>query len=111
MQNKYMGDAGDFGKYGLVRWITGVTLTSTPSLNLGIHWYLTPDGTGNKTFTDTVPANSRKTFNMADRIPQGRAAIVVTSKTPDKKIMVERAMYWNGRGAGTDTVGGFGDSG
>jgi hypothetical protein len=25
------------------------------------------------------------------------------------KIMVERAMYWNSRGAGTDTIGGFGD--
>jgi hypothetical protein len=34
---------------------------------------------------------------------------MVTSKTKDKKIMVERAMYWNNRGAGTDTIGGYGD--
>jgi len=72
--------------------------------------YLTPDGTGNVTFTDTVPANSRKTFSMADKGINGRAAVMVTSKTPDKKIMVERAMYWNNRGAGTDTVGGFSDN-
>jgi hypothetical protein len=39
----------------------------------------------------------------------GRAAIEVTCKTAGKKVMVERAMYWNGRGAGTDTIGGFGD--
>jgi hypothetical protein len=39
----------------------------------------------------------------------GRASIMVKSKTPGKKIMVERSMYWNNRGAGTDTIGGYGD--
>jgi hypothetical protein len=39
----------------------------------------------------------------------GRAAIMVKSKTAGKNIMVERAMYWNNRGAGTDTIGGCGD--
>jgi hypothetical protein len=34
---------------------------------------------------------------------------MVTSKTPGEKIMVERAMYWNNRGAGTDTIGGYSD--
>jgi hypothetical protein len=34
---------------------------------------------------------------------------MVTSKTSGKKIMVERSMYWNNRGAGTDTIGGYGD--
>ena len=71
--------------------------------------YLTPDGTGNQTFTETVAANSRKTFSMADKGIGGRAAVLVTSKTSGKKIMVERAMYWNERGAGTDTIGGYGD--
>ena len=71
--------------------------------------YLTPSGQGNKVRADKVPANSRRTYSMADSIPAGRAAIMVTSKTPGKKIMVERAMYWNNRGAGTDTVGGYGD--
>src|SRR5450756_1514272 len=28
---------------------------------------------------------------------------------PNNKIMVERAMYWNNRGAGTDTIGGYSD--
>lgn len=45
-----MGDVGDFGKYGLLRRITGLTLASDPSsvppMRLGIHWYLTPDGSG-----------------------------------------------------------------
>jgi len=71
--------------------------------------YLTPDGAGNVVFTETVGANSRKTFSMADKGINGRAAVMVECKTAGKKIMVERAMYWNSRGAGTDTIGGYGD--
>jgi len=71
--------------------------------------YMTPDGKGNVVFTDTLAANSRKSYNMADKIPSGRAAVMVTSETSGKRIMVERAMYWNARGAGTDTIGGYGD--
>ncbi|MHB8896396.1 MAG: DUF5719 family protein [Candidatus Geothermincolia bacterium] len=71
--------------------------------------YLTPTGTGNKVLVDTVKANSRKTYFMADSIPSGRASIVVKSKTSGMPVMVERAMYWNSRGAGTDTIGGFTD--
>ena len=71
--------------------------------------YLTPTGAGNVKFTETLGANSRKSFNMAERLPNARGAVMVTSKTPGKPIMVERAMYWNSRGAGTDTIGGFAD--
>ncbi len=72
--------------------------------------YLTPTGTGNVTKTETIAASSRKTFNMANHSGiNGRAAIMVTSKTTGKPIMVERAMYWNNRGAGTDTIGGYAD--
>jgi uncharacterized protein (TIGR03437 family) len=71
--------------------------------------YLTPSGAGNAVFTDTVPASSRKTYNMAEGGINGRAAIMVTSKTAGQKIMVERAMYWNNRGAGADTIGGYSD--
>ena len=71
--------------------------------------YLPQGGGKSVTFTDIVPASSRKTYNMADKLPNGRAAIMVISKTTGKKIMVERAMYWNNRGAGTDTIGGYSD--
>lgn len=71
--------------------------------------YMTPSGSGNKTFTDTIGANSRKTYNLADKIPGGRASTLVTCTTSGKKIMVERAMYWNSRDAGTDTIGGCSD--
>ncbi|MFH1150469.1 MAG: DUF5719 family protein [Actinomycetota bacterium] len=69
--------------------------------------YLGTDGLISS-FTDTIPANSRRSYGLAETIalsgPCG-ASTVVTCKTPGSKIMVERAMYWNGRGAGTDTIG------
>jgi hypothetical protein len=46
---------------------------------------------------------------MADRIQYGKAATRVTSLTPGRKIVVERSIYWNGRGAGTNTIGAFSD--
>lgn len=48
MQNRYVGDIGDFGKYGLLRALTGGTL------RLGVAWYLFPDekGTGDGKFID-----------------------------------------------------------
>lgn len=37
MQNRYVGDIGDYGKYALLRSIVGTGLA------LGVNWYLTPD--------------------------------------------------------------------
>lgn len=86
------------------------TLVQNPNAtDVGIQVkYMTPAGTGNIIFTDTVKANSRKTFNMAEKM-SGKAGVVVTCTTSGKKIMVERAMYWNNRGAGADTIGGYSD--
>lgn len=42
MQNRYVGDVGDFGKYGLLRNI------SKSNLTIGINWYLTLDESGNE---------------------------------------------------------------
>jgi|GEM_PF-546432 len=71
--------------------------------------YLTPTGQGNKVVTATIPANSRQSFSMGDAMPSARASVMVTSKTAGLPIMVERSMYWNARGAGTDTIGGYSD--
>ncbi len=38
MQNRYAGDIGDFGKFGLLRHIVNAS-----QLRLGINWYLLPD--------------------------------------------------------------------
>lgn len=70
--------------------------------------YMTPTGAGNVVKTETIPANSRKTFNMLDHSGiSGRASIMVRCTSLGRQIMVERAMYWNTRGSGTETVGGY----
>ena len=53
MQNRYVGDVGDFGKYGLLRFlcdrreVPGESPSSGPNLRLGVVWYLYPDESGN----------------------------------------------------------------
>ena len=42
---------------------------------------------------------------MADYIKSGRAAILVESLDGARPVMVERAMYMNSRGSGTNTIG------
>jgi hypothetical protein len=71
---------------------------------------MTPTGAGYVTKNETIAANSRSTFELGRHSGlTGRASTMVTSKTSGKNIMVERAMYWNNRGAGTDTIGGYSD--
>ena len=41
VQDRYVGDVGDFGKYGLLRALCGGDLT------LGVVWYLYPDEEAN----------------------------------------------------------------
>lgn len=41
MQNRYVGDIGDFGKLGLLRQL------HKTGLSVGVNWYLTPDETHN----------------------------------------------------------------
>ena len=49
MQNRYVGDIGDFGKYGLLRAISGFgdALIADRRLRLGVAWYLYPDESHN----------------------------------------------------------------
>lgn len=50
-----------------------------------------------------LPAGSRETFNVADILP--RAPEVSTSVVSDAPVVVERAMYGNGRQWGHDSIG------
>ena len=64
MQNRYVGDVGDFGKYGLLRALCGVgeTVGSHQSpLLLGVVWYLYPDESHNSDGkkTDYLARNSK----------------------------------------------------
>lgn len=56
MQDRFVGDVGDFGKYGLLRALTGIWPRVEPLLPLGVAWYIpdddavesTPSGHGQK---------------------------------------------------------------
>ena len=41
MKNQYVGDVGDYGKYGLLRWL------ADHGIRLAVNWYLTPDDSSN----------------------------------------------------------------
>lgn len=72
--------------------------------------YLKAGGGDPVTFTDTVKANSRKTYNLADSLTDGgSASILVETVTSGKKVIAERAMYIDGRWSGNDTIGGWTD--
>jgi hypothetical protein len=43
MQNRYVGDVGDFGKYGLLRELCLPDPDGSKGLRLGVVWYLVPD--------------------------------------------------------------------
>jgi hypothetical protein len=43
LQNRYVGDVGDFGKYGLLKVLCRPVRNDGPALRLGVVWYLTPD--------------------------------------------------------------------
>ena len=40
MQDRFVGDIGDFGKYGLLRALMGIQPGADPQLSLGVVWYL-----------------------------------------------------------------------
>ncbi len=37
MKNQYVADIGDYGKYGLLRFL------ARKGIKVGVNWYLTPD--------------------------------------------------------------------
>lgn len=107
-----LGDGEASDERGKTETYTLVQNPNSKPVNIEIV-YMTPGDTQggkqpNKTITATIKANSRKTFNMGDYI-KGRAATKVTCTTKDMKIIVERAMYINNRGGGSDTIGAFND--
>ena len=72
MQNRYVGDIGDFGKYGLLRFLcgSGETGYSDQWLRLGVVWYLYPDEShnsdGKKTGYLTPGSDNHSRFRDCD---------------------------------------------
>jgi hypothetical protein len=58
MKNQYLGDIGDFGKYGLLRFL------SSKGLVIGVNWYLTPnDGGPDGRYTDYLSKNENRKYD------------------------------------------------
>jgi len=97
------------GEEGGSRGVETFTLVQNPNesdVNVRVSYY-TQDAAGNVSFEETVKSGSRMTFKMSQNIKDGRSSIMVQSLDTGKRIMVERSMYYNNRGAGTDTIGGY----
>ncbi len=70
MQNRYTGDVGDFGKYGLLRALCLPEGDRGPALRLGVVWYLTSDESHNNDgrhvgYLEPTPKNA-KAFRVCD---------------------------------------------
>lgn len=67
MQNRYFGDVGDFGKYGLLRRISGVSAgDSGDLLSLGVAWYLVGDESHNEDGKHTTYLDKPEEYRDCD---------------------------------------------
>lgn len=67
--------------------------------------YLPADGGEAFSFLDEIPANSRRTYDMAKGIDSCCASAVVEARGASGGIAAERAVYFDHRGGGTCTIG------
>lgn len=82
MQNRYFGDVGDYGKYGLLRVLTGQDVGKA-DLSLGIVWYLFPDEGHNDDGKHTTYLDKPEFRNcdpdlfdgLKDALAEGRRAV------------------------------------
>ena len=87
MQNRYVGDVGDFGKYGLLRWLCGKPElpdndpdSPTGKLRLGIVWHLHPDEENGGGGIDTPPNLRKYDCHLYDQLQKIRRTNVVRVK-------------------------------
>ena len=84
MQNRYVGDIGDFGKYGLLKSLcsSGKSDDGRP-LKLGVVWYLVPDevhnGDGGLTYYLKPSAANHEQFRTCDQVLYDNLREIVTS--------------------------------
>ena len=71
MQDQYAADVGDFGRYGLLRALTGMFPVATPRLRLGVVWY--PDARlrqpmdgKHRTYLDTARKKNASRYRSCD---------------------------------------------
>lgn len=81
MKNQYVGDIGDYGKYGLLRFLL------QRGIKIGVNWYLTGnDGTEDGKFTDYLNYPNDCADAFYDRDLFLKLQPIGTKEKPDKKI-------------------------
>jgi len=91
-------------------WKTYTLVQNPNETDVDIKVTYLPQGGGTPvSFTDNLPADTRRTYDMSDKIKSGRASVLVQVVGPAGTVMVERSMYLNDKGAGTDTIGCYSD--
>lgn len=93
MQNRYVGDVGDYGKYGMLRFLCG-------SLRLGIIWYLVDDESHNKDgmyigYLKRFPKNHKK-FRTCDPTLYKKLRDIVDSKERDLRNIKPARIFRDG---------------
>ncbi len=87
MQNRYVGDIGDFGKYGLLRSLSG--LTETPTLTACCAWV--SSGTSTRMSLITPTADSLATFVTLQTIAPSSASATLHSTRHSARWLPETA--------------------
>ena len=82
MKNQYVGDIGDYGKYGLLRFL------ASRGVKIGINWYLTEnDNSNDGRFTGYLKKPSFRKYD-----PKLFDALADIAERPDKSVeMIEKA--------------------
>ena len=93
MQNRYAGDAGDFGKLGLLRQI------AKTGLSVGVNWYLTNDETHNDDGKHIGYLTDPK-FKACDDELLGKLGYMVygnlrSVKTIEESLLIPNSIYYS----------------
>ena len=82
MKNQYVGDIGDYGKYGLLRFLAG------HGIKIGVNWYLTKnDESADGKFTDYLKRPEERIYD-----PELFDVLQEVAGRPDKTVnMIEQA--------------------
>ncbi len=88
MQDRYAGDIGDFGKFGLLRYLKAT------GYSLGVNWYLPPDeSNGDGKLTKYLENTSEQGFRKYDEVLWAKLKTVVST---DRSVCaLERADILN----------------
>lgn len=104
MQNKYVGDVGDFGKYGLL-WALHGQGGEGASFRLGVVWYLVPDeqGTGDGGHVGYLSSKNRRLYRPCDESLYDKLEQIVKKKqrsvavVQTKKVLPPDTLFYKAR--------------